>query len=285
MERYPTSEEKHGGQKRSRALWRKMLSRREGFQRTSDEGGQQGRPHWQWELELTFSLVRDPRCWERLKTGREGDDRGWDGGVASPTPWTWAWASSGRWGRTGKPGLPAVYTVTKSRTQMSDWTKKKNMRWNNQRALLFVQAQEREFIFWRFLTSVSSPADTVLSCQRVAEVNHPPSTMIPRAPSEEPRIICLCERPWTYSWAPRVLPERAPRGGRWSAAFGTSRCSGHLLPLLTGSGSSADGTGSVVRYPYVIPLFSAWEAEQPSSRCHQGFQVMWLPLSPWDQRC
>ena len=103
MERYPTSEEKHGGQKRSRALWRKMLSRREGFQRTSDEGGQQGRPHWQWELELTFSLVRDPRCWERLKTGREGDDTGWDGGVASPTPWTWAWASSRRWGRTGKP--------------------------------------------------------------------------------------------------------------------------------------------------------------------------------------
>ena len=128
MERYPTSEEKHGGQKRSRALWRKMLSRREGFQRTSDEGGQQGRPHWQWELELTFSLVRDPRCWERLKTGREGDDTGWDGGVASPTPWTWAWASSGRWGRTGKPGLPAVYTVTKSRTRMSDWTKKKKTR-------------------------------------------------------------------------------------------------------------------------------------------------------------
>ena len=105
MERYPTSEEKHGGQKRSRALWQKMLSRREGFQRTSDEGGQQGRPHWQWELELTFSLVRDPRCWERLKAGREGDDRGWDGWMASPTQWIWVWVNSGSWGWTGRPGM------------------------------------------------------------------------------------------------------------------------------------------------------------------------------------
>ena len=39
-------------------------------------------------------------CWERLKTG-EGDDRGWAGWMASPTQWTWVWASSGRWWRTG----------------------------------------------------------------------------------------------------------------------------------------------------------------------------------------
>ena len=38
----------------------------------------------------------------RLKGGGEGDDRGWDGWMASPTQWTWAWASSGRWLRTGK---------------------------------------------------------------------------------------------------------------------------------------------------------------------------------------
>ena len=35
----------------------------------------------------------------------EGDDRGWDGCVASPTQWTWVWASSGRWWRTGQPGV------------------------------------------------------------------------------------------------------------------------------------------------------------------------------------
>ena len=44
-------------------------------------------------------------CWERLKVGREGDDRGWDGWVASPTWWTWIWASSGSWWWTGRPGL------------------------------------------------------------------------------------------------------------------------------------------------------------------------------------
>ena len=38
-------------------------------------------------------------CWVRLKAGGEGDDRGWDGWMASPIQWTWVWASSGRWWR------------------------------------------------------------------------------------------------------------------------------------------------------------------------------------------
>ena len=46
-----------------------------------------------------------PWCWERLKAGAEGDNRGWDGWRASPTQWTWVWASSGSWWRTGKLGL------------------------------------------------------------------------------------------------------------------------------------------------------------------------------------
>ena len=44
-------------------------------------------------------------CWERLKAGGERDDRGWDGLMASPTRWTWVWASSGSWWRTRKPGV------------------------------------------------------------------------------------------------------------------------------------------------------------------------------------
>ena len=43
-------------------------------------------------------------CWERLEAGEE-DDRGWDGWIASPTQWTWVWASSGSWWWTGKPGV------------------------------------------------------------------------------------------------------------------------------------------------------------------------------------
>ena len=39
-----------------------------------------------------------PWCWERLKAGGwEGDDRGGDGWMASPTQWTWVWVSSGSW--------------------------------------------------------------------------------------------------------------------------------------------------------------------------------------------
>ena len=44
-----------------------------------------------------------PWCWEGLKA--EGDDRGRDGWMASPTQWTWVWANSGRCWRTGKPGI------------------------------------------------------------------------------------------------------------------------------------------------------------------------------------
>ena len=44
-------------------------------------------------------------CWEGLGAGGEGDDRGWDGWMASLTRWTWVWANSGRHWRTGKPGV------------------------------------------------------------------------------------------------------------------------------------------------------------------------------------
>ena len=45
-----------------------------------------------------------PWCWEKLKAG-EGDNRGWDGWMASLTQWTLVWANSGKQWRTGKPGL------------------------------------------------------------------------------------------------------------------------------------------------------------------------------------
>ena len=44
-------------------------------------------------------------CWERSKAGGEGDDRGWDGWMASPMQQTWVWASSRNWWWTGKPGV------------------------------------------------------------------------------------------------------------------------------------------------------------------------------------
>ena len=57
----------------------------------------------------------------KMKAGREGGDRRWDGWMVSPTQWTWVWASSRRWS-TGKPGIATVHGVTKNWTRLSDWT-------------------------------------------------------------------------------------------------------------------------------------------------------------------
>ena len=56
-----------------------------------------------WCEELTH--WKRPWCWERLKVEGEGDNRGWDGWMASPTRWTWVWVSSGSWWWTGRPGV------------------------------------------------------------------------------------------------------------------------------------------------------------------------------------
>ena len=44
-------------------------------------------------------------CWEGLGAGGEGDDRGWDGWMASLTRWSWVWVNSGSWWWTGRPGV------------------------------------------------------------------------------------------------------------------------------------------------------------------------------------
>ena len=48
---------------------------------------------------------KKPWCWERLKMGGEGNDRGWDGWMASPTQWAWVWVNPGSWWWTGWPGV------------------------------------------------------------------------------------------------------------------------------------------------------------------------------------
>ena len=44
-------------------------------------------------------------CWEGLGAGGEGDYRGWDGWMPSPTQWTWVWVDSGSWWWTWRPGV------------------------------------------------------------------------------------------------------------------------------------------------------------------------------------
>ena len=58
-----------------------------------------------WSPDAKNTHWKRPWCWEWLKTGREGDDRGWDGWMASLTQWTWIWAGSGHWWWTRRPGV------------------------------------------------------------------------------------------------------------------------------------------------------------------------------------
>ena len=72
--------------------------------------------------EKNWCMWKRPWCWERLKAGGEGDDRGWDGWMASPTQWTRVWVGSGRWWWTGKGWRAAIHGVAKTQTRLSDWT-------------------------------------------------------------------------------------------------------------------------------------------------------------------
>ena len=63
-------------------------------------------------LEKTLMLVK-------MKAGGEGDDRGWDGWMASPTQWTWVWVNSGSWCRTGRPGV--LQSLGGKELDMTEW--------------------------------------------------------------------------------------------------------------------------------------------------------------------
>ena len=62
-------------------------------------------------------------CWEGLGAGGEGDDRGWDGWMASLTRWTWVSVKSGSWWWTGRPG---VLRFMESQRVGHDWATELN---------------------------------------------------------------------------------------------------------------------------------------------------------------
>ena len=79
---------------------------------------------WSWNSNTLATSCKElthwkrPWCWERLKAGGEGDDRGWDGWMASAIRWTWLWASSGSWWWTGR--LSVLQSVGSQRVR-HDW--------------------------------------------------------------------------------------------------------------------------------------------------------------------
>ena len=95
---------------------------------------------WSWNSNTLatwceeLSHWRRPWCWERLRARGEGDDRIWDGWMASSSQWTWVWVDSGSWLWTGRPG---VLRFMGSQRVGHDWATKLNWssfrfyRWGN----------------------------------------------------------------------------------------------------------------------------------------------------------
>ena len=74
-----------------------------------------------WCEDLTH--LRRPWCWERLRAGGEGDNRRWDGWMASPTWWIWFGWTPGV--GDGEGGLACCGSWGHKRTRLSDWTELK----------------------------------------------------------------------------------------------------------------------------------------------------------------
>jgi len=58
-----------------------------------------------WPPDVKSWLIGKDWCWEGLGAGGEGEDRGWDGWMASLTRWTWVWVNSRSWWWTRRPGV------------------------------------------------------------------------------------------------------------------------------------------------------------------------------------
>ena len=106
-------------------------------------------------------------CWEGLGAGGEGDDRGWDGWMASRTRWTWVWVNSGRWWWTGRPG---VLRFMGSQRAGHDWATELNWSrnelssyekiWRNLKCILLSERSQPEkatYFNWIEIYDVEKP--------------------------------------------------------------------------------------------------------------------------------
>ena len=73
-----------------------------------------------WPPHAKSWLIGKDWCWEGFGAGGEGDDRGWDGWMASLTRWTWVWVNSWSWWWTGRPGV--LRFMGSQRVEWLNWT-------------------------------------------------------------------------------------------------------------------------------------------------------------------
>ena len=112
-----------------------------------------------WCEELTH--LKKPWCWERLKVGGEGDDRGWDCWMASSTPWIWVSVNSRSWWWTGRPGVLQSMGL-QSQTRLSDWTEAYPRTTVNY--LDLTKAISLVYLVWLKIWESSTPLLTTACC-------------------------------------------------------------------------------------------------------------------------
>ena len=87
---------------------------------------------WSWNSNTLATSCEESTHWkrswcrERLKAGGEGDNRGLDGWMASPTQRVWVWVKSGSWWWTGRPGVLQSMGSQRVRHNWVTWTEMKN---------------------------------------------------------------------------------------------------------------------------------------------------------------
>jgi len=101
-----------------------------------------------------------PWCWEGLGAGGEGDDRGWDGWMASLTRWTWVWVNSRSWWWTGRPG---VLWFMGSQRVGQDWVT--DLIWSDRYHCCYLYLKKKHLFIWlwRYIGSL------VVTCTHLVE--------------------------------------------------------------------------------------------------------------------
>ena len=105
-----------------------------------------------WPMQRTDSLEKTLMV-GKIEGRRRGDNRGWDGWMASQAWWTWVWASSGSWWWTGKP---AVLQSTGLQRVWHDWATELNSNQDSCRRMYLLGCRRMNTYYhackWKLLT-------------------------------------------------------------------------------------------------------------------------------------